>query len=79
LSDRKRLAPSRFKRHMFEILQFRGASSVRAIQEVFPEKDRPASTTVQTMVDRLEGKNARVPREPLTSWSSVAQNSPTPD
>ena len=28
------------------------------IQEQFPEKDRPAYTTVQTMVYRLEGKKA---------------------
>lgn len=36
----------------------RGASSVREILETFPEKKRPAYTTVQTMVYRLEGKNA---------------------
>src|SRR6059036_702205 len=36
----------------------RGASSVREIQEAFPEKDRPAYTTVQTMVYRLETKKA---------------------
>jgi predicted transcriptional regulator len=35
-----------------------GASSVREIQEAFPEKERPAYTTVQTMVYRLEGKKA---------------------
>jgi len=35
-----------------------GASSVREIQERFPEKDRPAYTTVQTMVYRLETKKA---------------------
>ena len=35
-----------------------GASSVREIQEAFPEKDRPAYTTVQTMVYRLEVKKA---------------------
>jgi BlaI family penicillinase repressor len=31
---------------------------VREIQEAFPEKDRPAYTTVQTMVYRLETKKA---------------------
>src|SRR5712691_6785228 len=36
----------------------RGASSVREIQEAFPEQNRPAYTTVQTMVYRLEGKKA---------------------
>jgi predicted transcriptional regulator len=35
-----------------------GASSVREIQERFPERDRPAYTTVQTMVYRLETKKA---------------------
>jgi BlaI family penicillinase repressor len=35
-----------------------GARSVREIQEAFPEKDRPAYTTVQTMVYRLESKKA---------------------
>jgi BlaI family penicillinase repressor len=35
-----------------------GALSVREIQEAFPEADRPAYTTVQTMVYRLETKKA---------------------
>ena len=35
-----------------------GALSVREIQEALPEKDRLAYTSVQTMVYRLEGKNA---------------------
>src|ERR1700730_14492796 len=35
-----------------------GASSIREIQERFPEKDRPAYTTVQTMVYRIEAKGA---------------------
>ena len=34
------------------------AVSVREIQESFPEKDRPAYTTVQTVVYRLEAKKA---------------------
>lgn len=34
----------------------RGACSVREIQESFPAKKRPAYTTVQTMVYRLEVK-----------------------
>jgi BlaI family transcriptional regulator, penicillinase repressor len=36
----------------------RGASSVREILETFPEKKRPAYTTVQTMIYRLEAKKA---------------------
>jgi BlaI family transcriptional regulator, penicillinase repressor len=43
---------------LMEALWSRGASSVREIQEAFPEKERPAYTTVQTMVYRLEGKKA---------------------
>jgi predicted transcriptional regulator len=43
---------------MMETLWARGASSIREIQEAFPEKDRPAYTTVQTMVYRLEAKKA---------------------
>jgi BlaI family penicillinase repressor len=35
-----------------------GACSVREIQEAFPEKNRPAYTTVQTTVYRLETKKA---------------------
>jgi predicted transcriptional regulator len=41
-----------------DALWSRGASSVREIQEGFPEKGRPAYTTVQTMVYRLETKGA---------------------
>ncbi len=43
---------------IMETLWTRGACSVREIQEAFPEKDRPAYTTVQTTVYRLEKKNA---------------------
>ena len=43
---------------IMDALWTQGASSVREIQEQFPEKDRPAYTTVQTMVYRLEGKKA---------------------
>ena len=35
-----------------------GAQSVREVQEAFPEDERPAYTTVQTMVHRLEAKKA---------------------
>jgi BlaI family transcriptional regulator, penicillinase repressor len=43
---------------IMEALWAHGASSVREIQEAFPEKGRPAYTTVQTMVYRLETKKA---------------------
>ena len=35
-----------------------GASSIREIQEFFPERSRPAYTTIQTTVYRLEAKKA---------------------
>jgi BlaI family transcriptional regulator, penicillinase repressor len=35
-----------------------GPVSIREIQEAFPERDRPAYTTVQTTVYRLESKKA---------------------
>jgi BlaI family transcriptional regulator, penicillinase repressor len=43
---------------IMDALWTHGASSVREIQEALPEKDRPAYTTVQTMVYRLEAKKA---------------------
>ena len=43
---------------LMEALWTRGASSVREIQEAFPAENRPAYTTVQTMVYRLEAKKA---------------------
>jgi predicted transcriptional regulator len=43
---------------IMETLWTRGACSVREIQEAFPEPKRPAYTTVQTTVYRLERKKA---------------------
>jgi BlaI family penicillinase repressor len=43
---------------IMEALWTLGASSIREIQEAFPERDRPAYTTIQTTVYRLEGKKA---------------------
>ncbi len=43
---------------IMEALWTAGASSVREIQEALPAKNRPAYTTVQTMVYRLETKGA---------------------
>ena len=43
---------------IMETLWTRGPCSVREILEAFPEKSRPAFTTVQTMVTRLEIKSA---------------------
>jgi BlaI family penicillinase repressor len=41
---------------IMEALWSRGASSIREIQEAFPERRRPAYTTVQTTVYRMERK-----------------------
>lgn len=43
---------------IMEVLWTRGQASIREVQEAFPEKDRPAYTTVQTTVYRLEAKKA---------------------
>ena len=44
---------------VLEALWQKGACSVREIQETFPEPGRPAYTTVQTVVYRLERKEVR--------------------
>jgi BlaI family penicillinase repressor len=49
---------TRFELHIMDALWTRGSASIREIQETFPEKDRPAYTTIQTTVYRLEGKKA---------------------
>ena len=43
---------------IMEALWTRGSASIREIQEAFAEKGRPAYTTIQTTVYRLEGKKA---------------------
>ncbi|MGH9430277.1 MAG: BlaI/MecI/CopY family transcriptional regulator [Terriglobia bacterium] len=43
---------------VMEALWTRGECSIREIQETFPERNRPAYTTIQTIVYRLEGKKA---------------------
>jgi BlaI family transcriptional regulator, penicillinase repressor len=43
---------------IMEALWNKGASSIREIQENFPQESRPAYTTVQTIVYRLEAKKA---------------------
>ncbi|MDQ2840402.1 MAG: BlaI/MecI/CopY family transcriptional regulator [Acidobacteriota bacterium] len=49
---------SRFELQLLEKLWDLGQSSVREIQESLPERERPAYTTVQTMIYRLEEKDA---------------------
>jgi len=43
---------------IMETLWTTGSASIREIQENFPEADRPAYTTIQTTVYRLEVKKA---------------------
>ena len=43
---------------IMEVLWTQASASIREIQETFPETNRPAYTTVQTMVYRLEAKKA---------------------
>ena len=47
---------TRFELELLEQLWKLGSASVREVQESLPEKDRPAYTTVQTMIYRLEEK-----------------------
>jgi BlaI family penicillinase repressor len=43
---------------IMDALWNKGALSIREIQEAFPARDRPAYTTIQTTVYRLETKKA---------------------
>jgi BlaI family transcriptional regulator, penicillinase repressor len=49
---------TRLELQIMETFWKSGACSVREVQEAFPERKRPAYTTVQTTVYRLEDKNA---------------------
>ena len=55
---KKSIRLSRFELEILEILWRLGESSVREVQEAIPSDDRPAYTTVQTIVQRLEQKGA---------------------
>ena len=47
---------TRLELQIMEALWTHGPSAVREVQEQFPEEGRPAYTTVQTMLYRLEAK-----------------------
>src|SRR5205085_12588416 len=49
---------AKLEHEVMETLWTRGQASIREIQEAFPEDDRPAYTSVQTTVYRLEAKKA---------------------
>jgi predicted transcriptional regulator len=49
---------SKLELQVMELFWDHGAQTVREVQERFAEKARPAYTTVQTVVNRLEAKGA---------------------
>jgi BlaI family penicillinase repressor len=55
------MAGARFTPLELQIMQAlwdRGPISIREILEAFPERERPAYTTIQTTIYRLEAKKA---------------------
>jgi predicted transcriptional regulator len=49
---------SRFELQIMDVIWDHGELAIREIHDSLPEKDRPAYTTVQTIVNRLEEKGA---------------------
>jgi BlaI family penicillinase repressor len=49
---------SKLELRIMDALWSAGPASVREVQETFPESDRPAYTTIQTTMYRLEAKKA---------------------
>ena len=54
----KRPKLSKLELQIMEALWNRGVSSIREIQETFPAASRPAYTTIQTTIYRMEDKQA---------------------
>ena len=54
----KEVKLTKFELEIMQVLWELGSGSVRELQEQLPEKRRPAYTTVQTIVRRLEDKGA---------------------
>jgi predicted transcriptional regulator len=48
---------SKLEFQIMEVLWSRGECSIREIQESFPARSRPAYTTIQTTVNRMEVKD----------------------
>src|SRR6185437_5838755 len=53
-----KLRLTKLELQILEVFWQKGACSVREVQEAFPEEGRPAYTTGQTVVYRLERKKA---------------------
>lgn len=49
---------SRLELRIMQTLRSKGPSSIRELLESFPERERLTYTTAQTVVNRLEAKNA---------------------
>lgn len=49
---------SKLELQVMDVLWDAGACSIREVQQAFPESIRPAYTTVQTLINRLEAKQA---------------------
>ncbi len=58
MARKKGIKLTKFELEIMDALWELGSASVREIQERLPEKRRPAYTTVQTIVRRLEEKGA---------------------
>jgi BlaI family penicillinase repressor len=58
VARRENIKLTRFELEIMHALWEIGSGSVREVQEMLPEKKRPAYTTVQTIVRRLEEKGA---------------------
>ena len=58
MAREKEIKLTKFELEVMSVLWELGLASVREIQEQLPEKKRPAYTTVQTIVYRLEEKGA---------------------
>jgi BlaI family transcriptional regulator, penicillinase repressor len=58
VTQKKQIKLTKFEMEMMDALWQLGSGSVREIQEHLPLKKRPAYTTVQTIIRRLEEKGA---------------------
>jgi BlaI family transcriptional regulator, penicillinase repressor len=56
--ERERIALTKFETEVMTILWRLGEATVREVQDAIDRDDRPAYTTVQTIVQRLEQKGA---------------------
>lgn len=58
MSRKEPVRLTRFELEIMDLVWSLGEASVREIQEAIPEDGRPAYTTVQTIIQRLEQKGA---------------------